>query len=92
MKKARYISCDGQMEIVLPSNGCTFGLDELREFVDGNIEIIHLGDNLLMVVNEEGKLLGLPFNFSATCWFQYYCGASDFICGDVLICPTECIL
>lgn len=92
MNNARYITFDGQMEIVVPSNGYTFGLDELRGFVGGNIEIVRLGDGLLMVVNAEGKLLALPFNFSATCWFQYYCGASDFICGNVLICPSECIV
>ena len=36
----------------------------------------------LMVVNEEGKLLGLPYNAAAT-RIHKYC---DDIVGDVLVC------
>lgn len=43
-------------------------LDAMREIVDGYIEIVRMNDKtksgaeLIITVNEEGKLIGLPFN------------------------------
>lgn len=36
-------------------------LENLQKTVEGNIEVISLGD-ILIICNEEGKLQGLPFN------------------------------
>lgn len=53
-----------------PSNGTDFSLEELQSIVGGYIEVIwldkFLGDEYIMVVNEEGKLLGLPSNHEAS--------------------------
>ena len=46
--------------------GSMVTLKELQECVDGYIEIIYLENNYLLVVNEEGKMNNLPFNFCAT--------------------------
>ena len=53
-------------------------LENLKEIVGGYIECIDFGfANILMVCNEEGKLLRLPPNFA-------YMG--DIIVGDVFFC------
>ena len=43
-----------------------------------------------MVVNEEGKLLGLPLNRIATVIYQD-CGHNDAILGNALVCPDGAI-
>ena len=60
-------------------------LKEMQEIVGGYIEFIYLRkDNLVMVVNEEGKITGLPFNAKATQLVKE-CNINDIIVGDVLI-------
>ena len=41
-----------------------------------------------MVVNEEGKIMGLPVNDNATEIYQRKIGRYDYIVGDCLICKT----
>lgn len=41
-------------------------LDELQEMVGGYIEIVSLANGDQMIVNEEGKIKGLPINKKAT--------------------------
>jgi Domain of unknown function (DUF3846) len=57
---------DGTSREVSPANGTDFQLDELRKVVGGHIEIIPCKkEDLIMVLNEEGKLEGLPRNDQA---------------------------
>lgn len=70
---------------VQPKNGKDFSLEELQGFVEGYIEIVKLR-NGYMVVNDEGKLLGLPMNVPATSIYQHDRGLADIICGNVLVC------
>lgn len=77
---------------VHPKNGEKFTLEELQTFVGGYIQILYINNGWLMVVNEEGKLHGLPINRTATLLYnQYLVFGSDFICGDVLICRPQLI-
>lgn len=81
---------DGAFIYKEPKNGTDFSLEELQEFVGGDIEIITLADDLIMVVNEEGKLFDLPFNEAAT---EILRGCSinstnDYIVGSALICES----
>lgn len=65
--KAVIIAVDGSEEVVSPRNGRTFELDEMQAIVGGLIEIVSCkDDSKLMVINEEGKLNGLPLNEKAT--------------------------
>jgi hypothetical protein len=57
---------NGQHEEVFPANGTDFQLAELQRMVGGSIEIVPTNDGRIMVLNEEGKLLGLPRNEQAT--------------------------
>lgn len=64
---ALYIRHDSdQIEHRSANEGNAFSLQELQNAVGGYIEMIYLADGRFMVVNEEGRLLGLPFNRIAT--------------------------
>lgn len=51
---------------ILPKNGSDFTLEELQEFVGGYIEVINIDKDTIMVLNEEGMMLGLPYNRNAS--------------------------
>lgn len=80
---ARWMKANGETIEVQPKNGTDYSLEELQGFVGGYIEIILVGDDSYMVVNEEGKLMGLPVNIKASGM------ARDVIVGDVLVCGTD---
>jgi hypothetical protein len=52
--------------------------------VGGYIECIYLKDGKVLVVNEDGKMLGLPENQKATSIIIEQ-GRYDFIVGDALL-------
>lgn len=86
---ATLIKPDGATSLVLPASGETFTLQELQAFVGGYIQIIAVG-SAYYVLNEEGKLLGLPANVPATHRAHDFLFEGDYLCGDVLICePSE---
>ena len=77
---------------VQPKNGTDFQLEELQTIVGGYIEILHSrGDDTIMVINEEGKIQGLPENVNATieALLKGMIGWYDHIVGDVLVCKSE---
>ena len=60
-------------------------LATLQELVGGYIEVVTIEDNILVICNEEGKLQGLPPNFSmgydvivGTAVFVSFDGGEDF--------------
>ena len=56
-----------------PKNGKSFTYDEMRAFVGGMVEIVPLPNGQSIIVNEEGKLNGLPKNELATdFWKKQY--------------------
>jgi len=89
---ALFIGIDGTEKEVIPKDGKHFSLVELQAFVGGYIQVIQLSDGNLLVLNEEGKITGLPFNERAT---QLTEGAGlqvgDVIVGNVLVTPAEFI-
>ena len=80
---------NGEKQEVTPENGKDFKLKQLQKIVGGLIEIFKLGNGEIMVINEEGKLLGLPYNQDATTLYQNRFGAFDFVVGDVLVCKDN---
>jgi hypothetical protein len=74
-----------------------FTLEELQKQVGGYIELLPLKrvpelklQDAIMVMNEEGKLLGLPMNQMATDLLtRNYPKSTDVIVGDVLICKQK---
>lgn len=83
---------NGKQIEVTPKNGKTFSLKELQEIVGGYIEITYISTDegeRLMVLNEEGKLIGLHTNYEATELYNKNRESFDVIAGDVLVCETN---
>lgn len=84
---AKIYRTNGDVEIIEPKNGTDFQLEELSAIVGGHIECLNFTDGSLLVCNEEGKLMNLPYNERATDLVRKN-GCNDYIVGDVLICKT----
>lgn len=90
--KAQIIYADGRVLPASPKNGTDFSLEELQKAVGGYIEIIDLRNGQIMVVNEEGKIKGLPVNIIATeAYNMRFQPISDVIVGDVLLCEKDMV-
>lgn len=91
---AKIYKTNGEVIEVSPKNGKTFELEELQAIVEHKvdgvschyIEIINLRDGRLMVLNEEGKLIGCEMNNKATDIFVQSFGVFDIVVGNVLVC------
>jgi hypothetical protein len=93
--KGLIVTANGQLYPEEPLNGSDYELDQLKHIVEGHIEIVYLrdvsidglGDDLIMILNEEGKLTGLAVNQVATQIWQSVMpnGYTDWIAGNVLI-------
>ena len=87
---AKILKSSFEIVEIEPKNGKNFSLEEMQGVVGGYIEIVRLGNHQIMVVNEEGKLHGLPFNALATNALQLvYPQSDDFVVGDVLLCTDN---
>ena len=61
-------------------------LEEMQEAVGGYIEVVRSAfDRLVMIVNEEGKLRGLPYNPTATAIMGVGGLPGDYIVGTALL-------
>lgn len=77
-----WITSSGKSAPTKPENGSDFTLEELQGYVGGYIELVYLRDGRIMVVNEEGKIEGLPPNQIAT---EIYGNPNDYVVGNVLV-------
>lgn len=89
LDKAYHITVGGDISEISPGNGKTFNLEEAQAHVEGYIEIVLLNDDQIMIVNEEGKF-DKRYNVIATAIANLHNAlwAGDYICGDVVICPS----
>lgn len=88
--EAEVIKANGERFSITPKNGTDFSLQELKEIVGGWIEVVWLPNGKIMVVNEEGKRIGLAWNETATLIYaQSRC--TDIIVGDVLYCDEKMV-
>lgn len=82
---ARWIKVNGEETYPDPANGTDYSLAEMREAIGGGyIEVLELESGEIMVLDEEGKLKGLPVNLLATAMTRGLLSDSDLIVGDVL--------
>lgn len=88
--KAYYITVDGTVEEIFPDDGKEFRLDEVQARVEGYIEVVCLNEKQIMIVNEEGKY-GKGMNAVATGIANLHDALwnGDYICGNVVICPSS---
>lgn len=82
---ATLIKTDGTKTWVIPDNGQVFTLEQLQVYVGGYIEVIRIPTEIhpdyVMIVNEEGLIVGLEHNPVAT---QI---AGQFIVGPAITLP-----
>lgn len=86
MRNALVIKADGNV------HGIDLGENSLDEYeaiagvVGGMLQAVPLGDSgLIMWCNDEGKLIGLPYNHKATnVWVKYW-GQTDVMVGDCVV-------
>jgi hypothetical protein len=80
------VTTDGTSEeVTFQSN--FVNLKEMQEIVGGHIEFVYLQNNIILVVNEEGKLNNLPVNEIVTSF--YYPIIKDVIVGNVLLIDSK---
>jgi len=65
-------------------------LEEMQKCVGGYVEFVHLEDDLVLVVNEEGLINNLPHNEIATKILSSE-GKANYIVGDALLIGTNFI-
>ena len=80
---------NGECKTVFPDNGKDFKLEQLQKIVGGYIDMLGVGGDEIMVFNDEGKLMELPFNREATEIYRKAFQTDDFIVGDVLVCKDN---
>ena len=88
-----HIKADGSEPVkVFPKDGKIFSPKELQGYVGGLVEIVRLPSGMIMAMNEEGKLIGLPENVVATgIWKKEYPISKypddndELVVGDVLL-------
>ena len=76
---------DGSRRLVQPAQPPTFTLQELQHLVGGDIECVFLSGSEILVINEEGKLQGLPYNRSATQRVADRLVPGDYIAGPAVL-------
>jgi hypothetical protein len=81
---AKIIKHTGFIYEVSPKNGESFQLDECQAIVGGFIEMVRTITGEVMLINEDGRSLKLPFNSLASSLYEH-----DIILGDVLVCRPE---
>jgi hypothetical protein len=83
---ALLLKAAGGVEEIHPANGRTFVLEELQAFVGGFIETVRTVGGQWLVLNENGKYLGLSANERATGILLVSGGVpGDVVVGDVLL-------
>lgn len=89
---AKYITDFGLVKNIKPKNGSTFTLEEMQGYVQGYIEVVRIGPDDIMCINEDGKFIESCFlNKEATriAHENNAIMAGDYICGNAVICPSE---
>lgn len=93
---AKLITSNGEILMIRPKKGDSFTLEELQRYVDGNIQICTPPgkSGAILVVNEEGKVEGLPVNELASAMWQELAEPGsersfDDVVGDVVLCHTS---
>lgn len=90
---AKVIFTDGTVKEITPKNGTDFSLEEIKEYINGFLEVVWLRDEHrnIMIIDEEGKIKNLDSNVTATdlavqakAIYPY-----DYIAGNVIVCSMD---
>ena len=71
---------------------------EVSKFVGGMVECVQFPNGDLLLLNEEGKLIGLPLNPEATALWRatfdndnYVTGRNDFVVGPAILIKKDAL-
>ena len=71
---------------------------EVKEFVGGMVEAVHFPNGDLLLLNEEGKLMGLPLNEKASKLWKdtfdndnYITGRKDYVVGPAILIKKQAL-
>ena len=91
------LKTDGSRANLKPRNGRYWKVEELQHLVGGTFDLIKLktsffslSDDYYLVINDNGKLEGLPMNFEPSNLYRRYV-EDDLIVGDALVSPAKFI-
>jgi len=82
MKLALKVTAEGTISKINLNEGNEY--ETLRSTVGGLIQAVDLDDQITLWCNEEGKLIGLPYNDKATQMWENTFGLTDLIMGDTV--------
>ena len=82
---------NGDFQETQPKNGTAFELEEMQEIVGGYIELVHLNDGRIIVVNEDGLNLNLPVNIEATNILRRDHSTTQYIVGNAIVCDSDMV-
>lgn len=88
MAKGIVIKSDGQIAYIDVDTSKDSGLAALQEAVGGWIELIHITEEVIAYLNEEGKQEELPFNELATDLCEHFkvgLMPGDYIVGNMVL-------
>ena len=90
LKKPKVITSSGEVSDISPKDKKIFSVEELQSIVGGEIDVIRLDDEMVLVVRKDHKTL--PINDKATEIYNFTRNISynsSPICGDVLFCNSK---
>jgi hypothetical protein len=87
---AMHLKADGTETPVEPANGKGFTLAEVQRLCGGYVQLVDLGEGMIMLLDEDGKTKPAPLvNERATQLARPYLFSDDYIVGDVLVCTAR---
>ena len=92
MTKKNTLSTDANEFVIIDDKKNEPQYKAVSDFVGGMVEAVHFPNGDLLLLNEEGKLIGLPLNLEATAiWREtfdndnYITGRDDFVVGPAIL-------
>ena len=92
MKKKNTLSTDANEFVIIDDKKNEPTLKAAQDFVGGYVEGITFPNGDYLIINEEGKLMGLPLNPEATAiWREtfdndnYITGRDDYVVGPAIL-------
>jgi hypothetical protein len=79
---------DGQSKEIIPDDGLSLTLDEMRLLIGADIDIVYLASGFALIVDDLGATKNLPYNPAATALYALSGGQSA-IFGLALHCRVQ---
>ena len=98
MKKKNTLSTDANEFVIIDDKKNEPQYKAVSDFVGGMVEAVHFPNGDLLLLNEEGKLMGLPLNEKASkLWSEtfdndnYITGRKDYVVGPAILIRAEAL-